>query len=157
MLWGNADSATGFGSPRFNCSEVPTSLTGVQAPFSNPCPSSDSLPASFFTSSQPSWWPSGKAWPLIGPDVTSGNLLVCSSGTYARSLVTSASACAGGTSGQAADGHANSNPAMDCYLSLGGLPDGTGPALTNFNEASCYSETTVTAPQPPTNLTATVN
>jgi hypothetical protein len=157
MLWGNADSANGFGSPRFNCSEVPTSLSGVQAPFSNPCPSSDSLPASFFTSSAPSWWPSGKAWPPIGPDVTSGNLLSCSGGSYNASLVTSASACAGGSASQAAGGHANSIPAMDCYLSLGGLPNGTGPALTNFNEASCYSETTVAAPQPPTNLTATVN
>ncbi len=55
MLWGNADSATGFGSPRFNCSEVPTALTGVQAPFSNPCPSSQSLPASFYYAATPSW------------------------------------------------------------------------------------------------------
>ena len=26
---------------------------------------------------------------------------------------------------------------MDCYLSLGGLPNGTGPQLT-FSEATCY-------------------
>jgi hypothetical protein len=157
MLWGNADAATGFGSPRFNCSEVPTSLAGVQAPFSNPCPSSQTLPASFYYTSAPSWWPSGKPWPPIGPDIASGNILVCTSGIYNRSLVTSASACAGGSSSQVAGGRANSIPAMDCYLSLGGLPNGTGPALRNFNEASCYSQTVVIKPQPPRNLAATVN
>jgi hypothetical protein len=154
MLWGNADSATGFGSPRFNCSEVPTSLTGVQAPFSNPCPSSDALPPSFYSSATPSWWPSGKPWPPIGPDVTSGNVLTCTSGTYKNSLVTNSSQCAGGTSTTVANGHANSIPAMDCYLSLGGLPNGTGPALSNFSESSCYSNPLV--PSPPTGLSGTV-
>jgi hypothetical protein len=161
MLWGNADSATGFGSPRFNCGEVPTALTGVQAPYSNPCPASHTLPASFIYSSTPPWWPSGKPWPLIGPDVTGGNLLLCTGGTQARALVTSAtaSACtsAGGTTSTAVNGLANSNPAMDCYLGLGGLPNGTGPLLTNFNETSCYTETSSTQPLPPTNVTATPN
>jgi hypothetical protein len=154
MLWGNADSATGFGSPRFNCSEVPTSLTGVQAPFSNPCPSSDALPPSFYSSATPSWWPSGKPWPPIGPDVTSGNVLTCKSGTYNNSLVTNSSQCAGGTSAAVANGHVNSIPAMDCYLSLGGLPNGTGPALSNFSESSCYSNPGV--PSPPAGLSGTV-
>jgi hypothetical protein len=160
MIWGNADSANGFGSPRFNCSEVPTALTGVQAPYSNPCPSSHTLPASFYYASQPSWWPSGKSWPLIGPDVTGGNLLLCTGGTQTRALVTTstASACtsAGGTTSVAMGGLSNSNPAMDCYLSLGGLPNGTGLQLTNFSESSCYSGTVSTnPPQPPTNVKAT--
>jgi hypothetical protein len=154
MLWGNADSATGFGSPRFNCGEVPTSLTGVQAPFSNPCPSSDALPPSFYSSATPTWWPSGKPWPPIGPDVTSGNVLTCTSGTYNNSLVTNSSQCAGGTSATVANGHVNSIPAMDCYLSLGGLPNGTGPALSNFGESSCYSN--LPAPSPPAGLSGTV-
>jgi hypothetical protein len=132
MLWGNADSATGFASPRFNCSEVPTALTGVQAPFSNPCPASHTLPASFYYSSAPSWWPSGKPFPPIGPDVTGGNVA-------------------------GVDGHVYTIPAEDCYTSLGGNANGTGPALTNFNEASCYSQTVATQPQPPTDLTATVD
>ena len=158
MLWGNADSATGFGSPRFNCSEVPTSLTGVQAPFSNPCPSSQALPPSFYSSGAPSWWPSGKPWPVIGPDVTSGNVLTCTSGTYDNSLVTNSSQCAGGTSAAVANGKVNSIPAMDCYLSRGGLPNGTGPALSNFNESSCYSGSgSGPIPTPPTGLTAVVN
>ena len=155
MLWGNADSATGFGSPRFNCSEVPTSLTGVQAPFSNPCPSSDTLPPSFYSSATPSWWPSSKPWPPIGPDVTSGNLMTCTSGTYKNSLVTNSLQCAGGTSATVANGHVNSIPAMDCYLSLGGLPNGTGTALSNFSENSCYSSSNNSAPSPPTGLTGT--
>jgi hypothetical protein len=161
MIWGNADSATGFGSPRFNCSEVPTALTGVQAPYSNPCPSSHALPASFYHTAKPSWWPSGKAWPLIGPDVTGGNLLLCNGGTQTRALVTTstASACTsvGGTTSTAMGGLVNSNPAMDCYLSLGGLPNGIGLQLTNFNESSCYGTTVSTNPPlPPTGLTATV-
>ncbi len=158
MLWGNADSATGFGSPRFNCSEVPTALTGVQAPYTNPCPSSHTLPASFYYSAKPAWWPSGKAWPLIGPDVTGGNLSICSSGTFVRSLVTNVSMCTGGTGSTGMAGLTNSNPAMDCYLSLGGLPNGTGPQLANFNESGCYALTVSgNPPQPPTGLTATVN
>jgi hypothetical protein len=156
MLWGNADSATGFGSPRFNCSEVPTALTGVQATYSNPCPSSHTLPASFYYSAKPSWWPSSKAWPIIGPDVTGGSISICSSGSYARALVTNISMCSSGTGSTGMSGLANSNPAMDCYLSLGGLPNGTGPQLTNFNENACYSTSSATLPQPPTGLTATV-
>lgn len=161
MLWGNADPVTGFGSPRFNCSEVPTALTGVQAPFSNPCPASDTLPASFYYTSKPSWWPSGKPWPAIGPDVTAGNVMGCTSGAYAAygdSLATSASQCAGGSGSTVAGGHVNSIPAMDCYFSLGGLPNGTGPALTNFNESTCYGGTVSSSPpEPPTELTATVD
>ena len=158
MRWGNADPVTGFASPRFDCSEVPTSLPGVQASLSNPCPSNDTLPSSFYYSSAPSWWPSGKPWPVVGPDVTSGNLLTCTSGPYLNALVTEASQCGAGTSATVAGGHVNSIPAMDCYLSLGGVPNGTGPALTNFNESACYAETTsAPAPQPPTNLSATVN
>jgi hypothetical protein len=160
MFWGNADNVTGYGSPRFNCSEVPTALTGVQAPYSNPCPSSHTLPASFYYSSTPSWWPSGKPWPLIGSDVTGGNLLLCTGGTQSRAFVTTAfaSACtsAGGSTSTALGGLSNSNPAMDCYLALGGLPNGTGFPLTNFNESSCYTGTVSTnPPQPPTNVKAT--
>jgi hypothetical protein len=157
MRWGNADAVTGFLSPRFNCSEVPTALTGVQAPFSNPCPSSNTLPPSFYYSSKPSWWPSSTPWPPIGPDVNSGNVLTCLGGTQSGSLVTSSTQCPGGTTTVAAAGHANSIPAMDCYLSLGGLPNGTGGVLANFNESTCYASAVSAKPQPPTNLTATVN
>lgn len=138
MLWGNCDSATGFGSCRFNSGEVPSGLSGSQAPYANSVPGSHTLPASFYYSSQPSWWSSGKPWPLIGPDVTGGNLLVCTGGAQTRSLVTSSAQCPGGTTAAYADSLANSNPAMDCFRSLGGTASGTGPILTNFNEMTCY-------------------
>jgi len=156
MLWGNCDSATGFGACRFNSSEVPSGLAGVQATYANPVPSSHTLPASFYYSSKPSWWPSGKAWPAIGPDISGGNLSICSSGVYVRSLVNDISMCTGGTGSTGMNGLAYSNPAMDCYLVLGGLPNGTGGALANFNENTCYSTSSATLPQPPTGLTATV-
>ena len=142
MVWGNSDVVTGFGSPRFNCSEVGEgtaiqSLASVQVRLYQPCPSSQTLPASFIYSSKPSFMIT-KPWPLIGPDVTGGNLLVCTSGTYSGSIVTNSSQCAGGASSTAFNGEANSNPAMDCYLSvMGGNPYGTGGPLT-FNASSCY-------------------
>jgi hypothetical protein len=140
MLWGNADPVTGFTSPRFNCSEVPafpaygtttSSIYAVQLPYLNPCPASDTLPASFYYSSKPSWWPSSKPWPIIGPDVTDGNV--------------------GGVSGLV-----YTNPAEDCYLNvMSGNPNGTS-AVLSFNEASCYT-TSVGGPTPlpPSGLTAT--
>jgi hypothetical protein len=142
MLWGNADAVTGFGSPRFNCSEVPqfpaqgtatSSIYGVQLPYLNPCPSSDTLPASFYYSSTPSWWPSGKPWPIIGPGVTGGNV-------------------------SGVNGLVYTNPAEDCYTSLGGNTDGTGAPLS-FNEATCYGSGsgggTSQTPAAPTSVSGT--
>jgi hypothetical protein len=138
MLWGNADPVTGYGSPRFNCSEVPlfpaqgaatSSMYGVQFPYLNPCPASQTLPASFYYSSKPSWWPSGKPWPIIGPDVTGGNV-------------------------SGVGGLAYTNPAEDCYLNvMGGSVDGTSGVLS-FNESSCYSTSGSgsQSPNPPTGV-----
>lgn len=144
MLWGNADPVTGFGSPRFNCSEVPqfpavgaatSSMQGVQFPYLNPCPTSKTLPPSFYYSSKPSWWPSGKPWPIIGPDVTGGNV------TGVNGLV-------------------YTNPAEDCYLNvMGGSASGEG-SLLSFNEASCYASTgtgSQPTPAPPTGVSGTAN
>jgi hypothetical protein len=138
MMWGNADSATGFTSPRFNCAEVPqfptqgaatSSMYAVQFPYLNPCPASDTLPASFYYSSKPSWWPSSKPWPLIGPDVTGGNV-------------------------SGVNGMVYTNPAEDCFVNvMGGNVNGEGAALS-FNEASCYttSGTGSQTPNPPTGV-----
>jgi hypothetical protein len=163
MLWGNADPVTGYSSPRFNCPEVPqfpaygtatSSIHAMQFPFLNGCPSSNTLPPSFYYSSQPSWWPSGKPWPIIGPDVTGGNIQVCTSGTYNRGLVVSSSQCGGGASSPVAGSLAYSNPAMDCYLNImGGNPYGNSAVLT-FNADTCYAQST-TAPTPPTALQVT--
>jgi hypothetical protein len=139
MLWGNADPVTGYGSPRFNCDEVPqfpasgavtSSFVGVQFSYLNPCPKSETLPASFYYSSKPSWWPSDKAWPIIGPDIAGGNV-------------------------SDVNGLVFTNPAEDCYLNvMNGNADGTS-ALLSFNEASCYGGgTSVGGPQPPAPPTA---
>jgi hypothetical protein len=138
MLWGNADSGTGFTTPRFNCSEVPQfpaqgaatgSMYGVQFPYLNPCPASDTLPASFYYSAKPSWWPSSKPWPIIGPDVTGGNV-------------------------SGVNGMVYTNPAEDCYLNtMGGNPNGE-ETLLSFNEATCYGTggSGSQSPNPPTGV-----
>jgi len=134
MRWGNYDTVNA--AVQWNSSEVPSSLTGVQAPYSNSVPSSHTLPDSFYYSTQPSWWPSGKAWPLIGPDVTGGNI-----------------------TGLA--GHANTNPAEDCYVASGGAANGVNATPFAFDADSCYGGTSLSgpppAPQPPSNLSATVD
>jgi hypothetical protein len=89
MRWGNYDTKNG--AARFVGSEVPTGLSD----YPNAVPANNTLPPSFYLSSKPSWWPSGKPWPLIGPDVTGGNI-----------------------SGFA--GHAYTTPAHDCFTSISG-------------------------------------
>ena len=65
--WGNYDVETG--TVRWNSSEVPTTATPYVN--GNPVPPNQSLPASFYLSSKPSWWGT-MPWPAIGPDVTRG-------------------------------------------------------------------------------------
>lgn len=113
MLWGNADSSTGFSSPRFNASEVPSAVTATQTPFVNPVPASNTLPSSFLYASAPSWWTSGKPFPAIGPDVTGGTV-------------------------SGVGGHVNTIPAQDCYVNMGGNSSGTSGVLT-FNPSTCYT------------------
>jgi hypothetical protein len=121
MRWGNYDVVTG--TVRFVSSEVPSGLPI----YANPVPGSQTLPASFYLFAKPAWWPSGKAWPPIGPDVTGGNIANVG-------------------------GHANSIPAQDCYVNvMRGTVDGTGSVLT-FNAARCYPNGP--PPLPPTNVRA---
>lgn len=137
---GNA-SDTGWSAPCGARSEVPTNLSGVQSSYSNPVPvygdtsaGQSKMPASFYYSSSPGWWPSGKPWPPIGPDVTGGN-----------------------TSG--VSGHVYTIPAEDCYRNLmGGNSDGTGGPY-NFSESACYGtgKTQGKAPNPPSGLNGVAN
>jgi hypothetical protein len=135
--WGNCDSVNGFAAAncQFNSAEVPTTgtLATSQQPYAQSAPGSHSLPASFYYSSKPAWWPASKAWPIIGPDVTGGNI-------------------------SSTGGLAYTNPAQDCYLSLpGATSTGTGGPFP-FDANTCYGGGSVTSqPVPPTNLTATVN
>lgn len=145
LRWGNYDTVTGAvrwcgnsSDPGWSTtcqgnSEVPTALSGAQALYSNPVPSTQTLPKSFYYSSEPAWWPSNKPWPPIGPDVAGGNI-------------------------SGVGGFANTIPAEDCYLSvMGGASNGTGGPYA-FAASACYqAQTTGSAPQPPTNLSATVN
>jgi hypothetical protein len=162
MRWGNFLNCSGASPCQtgyFSSSEVPSALTGSQAPFSNSVPASNNLPGSFYLSSQPSWWPSGKSWPPVGPDVTGGNVMYCTGGKYTGTYVLTSGQCPSGSLTTIAAGHVISNPAMDCYLNaMGGSPDGTGSVLS-FNASKCYVETASNnpPPQPPTNLNATVN
>jgi hypothetical protein len=131
LRWGNYDTVNA--AVRFVTSEVPSGLSQ----YANPVPASQSLPASFYSSTQPSWWPSGKVWPPIGPDVTGGNIT-------------------------GVGGHANTIPAEDCYTNaLSGPTDGTGSVLS-FNANKCYTQSSgggggVTTVAPPTNLTLTTH
>jgi hypothetical protein len=112
------------------------------------------LPPSFHYASAPNWWPTGTtAWPPIGPDVSTGNIGECTSGTYKWSLALSSGQCAGGTFTPSVVGaHAVAIPAMACYLNtMSGPPNGTGSIL-NFNGSTCYGN----GPATPTNLTGTV-
>ena len=161
LLWANWDVVNN--ATQCNNSEVPTSAPTY--PNSTPtlgC-GGGSLPASFYLSSKPGWWPSNVAYPPIGPDVVNGNIGQCSGGTLgnvsqAGLPATQASQCSTGVKNPAWAGHVNANPAMACYFSMGGLPDGTGPALS-FNGSACYgtSSSLSSNPPSPTNLVVTVN
>jgi hypothetical protein len=93
MRWGNYSNATG--TVHWTSSEVPSGLPSPNTAYSNPVPSNQNLPASFFlpTTAHPSggtglnWWKVCTTWttfptscsatqtqpfPPIGPDVTGG-------------------------------------------------------------------------------------
>lgn len=181
LFWGNWDAATnnvrwcgnssdtGWSTTCSSTSEVPTGAST----YPNATPTKGdtgagmgALPASLYLSSQPSWWGS-TPWPAIGPDVTTGNVGQCAgtlntSGHQSGMPATASGQCIGTSlTTPAYGGHVNANPAMACYFSMGGLPDGTGSGLP-FNSNTCYGgasspSTQIPNPSPPTNLIAVVN
>lgn len=159
MRWGNYDVVTA--GVKWDSTEASSAAnTFVNANFTSSYFGSlaHTLPASLYYSSIPSWWTSAKNWPPIGPDVSSGNVGVCT-GTYGGSQGTNSSQCIGGTLTAAWASHVTSIPAQDCYLStMGGPPNGSGSALS-FNAGKCYppsGTTTGSTPGSPNALTATV-
>jgi hypothetical protein len=163
LRWGNWDvvnNATLFctaaGVPTAACPEDDRGDAAPAYPgLSNP---STTIPASFYLAGKPGWFGS-VPFPPIGPDVSNGNVGQCS-GTlnttaFAGLPATAASQCASGQSLNSAwAGHVNANPAMSCYLSLGGLPDGTGNILA-YDPNVCYGNSP--PPAPPTGLQAQVH
>ena len=158
MRWGNWDVVTN--AAKWDSTEAsPAAVPYINANFTSSYFSSLShtLPASLYYSSAPSWWPSGKAWPPIGPDVTTGNVGKCS-GTYSGAQGTSASQCSGGTLSSAWASHVTSIPAQDCFLSLGGYPDGSNSSALPFDASKCYSSSGTGSPSTvPTQVKATAN
>ncbi len=152
LRWGNYDVVNN--SSQFNPSEVPTALASYSNPVpSTACTASVPCPNSLFYSLKPAWF-GAAAWPIAGPDVSNGNLGVCSGGSYAGMAATSASQCSGGTLAAAWGSHANANPAMNCYLTvMNGPVDGTG-AVLSFSAAACYAQQSNTLPS---NLKTVVN
>lgn len=152
MRWGNYDTVNA--AVRWNSTEAaPGAVTYAAANFSTGYfgTLAHTLPASLYYSSTPSWWPSGKAWPPIGPDVSSGNVGMCTGGTYAGAQTTSSGQCVGGTKSTAWGLHVTSIPAMDCYLTLGGPLDGSGSVLP-YDAKLCYTPAPPTNPPAPTFL-----
>ena len=138
MRWGNYDTVT-MGVKWDAAEASPGAVPYVNANFTSSYFASlpQTLPASLYYPSKPSWWPAAKAWPAIGPDVSSGNLGTCS-GTYAGAQATASSQCSGGSWSSAWGAHATSIPAHDCYLNvMQGPPDGTGSVLS-FDASACY-------------------
>jgi len=156
MRWGNYDTVTS--GVKWDPTEAsPGAVPYVNANFTSLYFSSlaHTLPASLYYTSKPSWWPATKAWPPVGPDVSSGNLGICS-GTYAGAEATSSGQCTGGTLTSAWASHAASIPAQDCYLNvMNGSPDGTGNVL-NFDANLCYASSS-TGPTPPSNLAVKIH
>lgn len=128
MRWGNYDDNTGavrwcapgesgFASPPCSSlSEVPSTITN----YSNAVPASHTLPASFYLSSQPSWWTTAygtPSYPAVGPDVSGGSLAN-------------------------AGGHATKIPARLCFENLT-TNDATyptsSPRIREFNADTCFT------------------
>jgi hypothetical protein len=124
MRWGNYDVVNA--AVQWNSSEVPSGLSI----YANAVPASQTLPASFYLASKPSWWGS-VAWPPLGPDVTGGN--ITNTG-----------------------GHANMIPAELCYTNVMGGPMNSAGGVLSYNPSSCYGQST-SPTSPPTNLTVIVH
>ena len=133
LRWGNCDSATGFSSCKFDSAEIPSGLSGTQAPYSSAVPASQIIPASFYLNAKPSWFRT-TPFPAMGPDVSGGNMA-------------------------GVGGRANLIPAQDCFLNvMHGPSDGTGGVLS-FSASDCYGSgagQVSSVPAPPSNLTVLV-
>lgn len=156
VWWDNWDAhnhktmvCTGAGVPDAAC---PSDQRGLAAPtfpgLTNP---STALPPSFYLTARPLWWSSSIPFPAVGPDVTGGNVGACNgtmntAGQFAGVPAFNSSQCAGqGLNLSTWNGMVNAIPAMVCFLTHGGTPDGVGNGSgndpINFNRTDCYPGT----------------
>jgi len=131
---GTANGAGCDGPTTYTChSLVPYSTTFLHGEYSEVTGQTtwatgvtQTLPASFYLPSKPSWF-GNVPWPPIGPDVTGGI---------------------------GPGGHAYAIPAEVCYEKVMGGTVGTGSPLT-FNANACYGGSSISSPPaPPTKPTA---
>lgn len=118
--WGNWDNVTSSDDNGANDStglrwvsgEVPSGITN----FSNPVPSTQTVPTSLFRSSIPSYF-GARAWPPIGPGVSNSDITTRTGG------------------------HANEIPAKDCFDDTASDTtnyNGSSPAIKAFDRVACY-------------------
>lgn len=114
LLFGNAPASNGF-TGLFSSADVPSTLSNrFQQFYSTPVPASNTLPASFYLSAKPSFFATSKPFPLIGPDISGGNIA-------------------------GVGGRANTIPAQDCFLgTMGGPTNGVSQPLS-FNASVCFT------------------
>jgi Divergent InlB B-repeat domain len=144
MFWGNWDAY--HGATQWNTGAVPSGISVYPNSVPTACVSGGSCPASFVFSSPPLWW-NVPQWPAIGPDVSGGNVgqvqgTLNNPGHQSGTPAIIGATYAGDTTVSAWGGHVNAIPAMAYYLSLGGLPDGTG-GIVAFDGSTYYSATGV--------------
>lgn len=149
---GNA-SSTGWATTCGSASEVPTAAPT----FPNSLPTlgdtvagQSVMPPSFYLASKPSWFGS-IPFPVLGPDVTGGNVQQCSGTLNVAGKVNGMPAltnpqCDNNGIATAWGGHVNANPAMACYFNtMGGTADGTGSSPLAFDASTCFASLPVVA------------
>lgn len=136
MAWGVYDTVNA--AVQFNSAEIPTTAAVYPQPLptvGNVGGGQAAFPVSFAFYTKPSYFGS-IAWPPIGPDVSSGNVGICTGtlntvGQMAGLPALTSSQCPGTSlTASAWGGHANAIPAVACALNNMGMPaDGSGPVL----------------------------
>lgn len=154
IRWCGNSSDTGWVANCSSTSEVPTGFS----PYGQPLPTvgdtgagMSALPASLYLASKPYWF-GAIPFPPIGPDVSSGNVGQCTgtfgpstgnvAGQFGGVAATSSGQCTGTLLAAAWGGHVNANPAMACFLAMGGPVDGSNTSALNFDASTCYGFST---------------
>lgn len=146
MLWDNWDAYNK--RTRWETSEVPTSISELPNAVPTVCGSGQACPASLYLTGKPEWWNPQIPWPANGPDVGNGFIGVCGGGRYINVPAFSVGQCLGSALNLVWNKMVGGNPAMFCYYTSGGTPDGSGgPIEFDPDSQNCYGGGS--APIPP--------